>query len=114
MDSLLQRISTYSLKLDVVAHPLQLAERGFFYDGRRSLICTYCGLEVPVSSEQPLDCHRRLSPDCSIDNINDHAATILRETISHLRIALHFGVRARQPHLSIAELNVDVRASRPT
>jgi len=108
---LLQIIATFAVIPDAVAHPLQLARLGFFYDGRRSLICIYCRLQIPVSCERPLDCHRRLSPGCSADAIDDNAATILRETISRLPNALHFGVRTRQPHLSMAELNINVSAS---
>jgi len=114
MSMLLRRIATFSVNPDDVAHPLQLAGRGLFYDGRRTLICIYCGLQVPVSCERPLDCHLRLSPSCSADAIDDNAATILRETISRLPIALNFGVRTRQTRLSMGELSVDVRASRPT
>ena len=114
MAMLLRRIATFSVNPYAVAYPLQLAGRGLFYDGLDRLVCVYCGLQVPVSCERPLDCHRRLSPGCSADAIDDNAATILRETISRLPIALNFGVRTRQTHLSIAELNVDVRAARPT
>jgi len=105
--NILLRIATFSVNLDLCDNPLQLARRGLFYDGRRSLWCIFCGLKVPSFGEQPLDIHDQRSPWCSTDGeANHNAATILRATVSRL---LYLNVDTRQSDLSFAELHIHVR-----
>ena len=73
---LLLRVATFAmLPRSVVAEsrPLTLARLGFFYIGRSSLRCFYCGVDVPLQlhgghhdESSTLDQHRTLSPDCTL------------------------------------------------